>query len=517
MADNETPAEAAVASVADDSEELECAGPGTWDPSQHELNIDGSINKDVAPEVQSHFELEIDPEEHAAYLKYRGDVDKEAVLALVTLAEGVSGEIVQLFKSIDKDGSGELTQDDFQILLEDQAESVAETWAILASKFDANCDGEVSLDEFRVGFKQYGIDNVLDTPINFEAPYDWTLKDWAREIARVTNSAVRKECQVLRGWFESYAGSVSELRSVASRAERREDRVLFAIYMDNSAELQIHRLFDTLDSDKNGTLEAADFAVMSKNAGTDQLWSQFKENFDKNGDEQISFDEFKRNIADTVGSKIPVGSIPRKDWTWRQVISQLTLWANSQVKEQCREIFMYSLCGEYSSVPVGDDEVDGDEVAAVHKKNIESFGCGAELGEAAFPGGEPDATYHLPTPALADHFKSFDQLVADAAGPATPLSMGGVAPNSFSAGAEAAAAIAPATPQMNPNDIIAVLQDEVTRLQSVVEHLHSELTHRPPMTVAFGTSQANMITVQLPQMPQAFPPGIAPYPTGRPQ
>jgi Ca2+-binding EF-hand superfamily protein len=74
-----------------------------------------------------------------------------------------------------------------------------------------------------------------------------------------------------------------------------------------------------LDTDGNGTLEASDFAVMSKNAGTADLWNELKENFDENGDEQISFDEFKRHIANTVAAKIPLGSIPRKDWTWRQV------------------------------------------------------------------------------------------------------------------------------------------------------------------------------------------------------
>ena len=76
-----------------------------------------------------------------------------------------------------------------------------------------------------------------------------------------------------------------------------------------------------LDTDGNGTLEASDFAVMAKNAGTADLWNQLKENFDENGDEQISLDEFKRHIADTVCVKIPLGSIPRKDWSWRQVCS----------------------------------------------------------------------------------------------------------------------------------------------------------------------------------------------------
>ena len=57
------------------------------------------------------------------------------------------------------------------------------------------------------------------------------------------------------------------MRSIASRAERNEDRVLLAVYMDAESERQIHRLFDMLDSDGNGTLEAQDFAVMSKNPG----------------------------------------------------------------------------------------------------------------------------------------------------------------------------------------------------------------------------------------------------------
>jgi Ca2+-binding EF-hand superfamily protein len=57
--------------------------------------------------------------------------------------------------------------------------------------------------------------------------------------------------------------------------------------MDSEAERQIHRLFGMLDTDGNGTLEAVDFAVMSKNPGTAKLWNQLKENFDANGDESV--------------------------------------------------------------------------------------------------------------------------------------------------------------------------------------------------------------------------------------
>ena len=93
--------------------------------------------------------------------------------------------------------------------------------------------------EFRVGFKGYGIESVIDSSINFEAPFDWTVQNWSDEIARVMNFSVKRECAVLRGWFSQFDGSSGELRTVASRAERNEDRLLLAIYMDAESEKQV--------------------------------------------------------------------------------------------------------------------------------------------------------------------------------------------------------------------------------------------------------------------------------------
>lgn len=80
---------------------------------------------------------------------------------------------------------------------------------------------------------------MLDSVINFEAPFDWTVEDWSGEIARIFNASVKRECQVLRGWFSQFDGSRSEMKSMATRAERNEDRVLLAIYMDPIAETQV--------------------------------------------------------------------------------------------------------------------------------------------------------------------------------------------------------------------------------------------------------------------------------------
>ena len=97
--------------------------------------------------------------------------------------------------------------------------------------------------EFREGFKSYGIEAVLDSCINFEAPFYWTISDWSREIARVFNASVKRECQVLRGWFAQFDGSRSELRTVASRVERLQDQILLGIYMDPASETQVRGVY----------------------------------------------------------------------------------------------------------------------------------------------------------------------------------------------------------------------------------------------------------------------------------
>lgn len=178
-----------------------------------------------------------------------------------------------------------------------------------------------------------------------------------------------------------------------------------------------------------------------------------------------------------------------------QVIARLTEWASRMVKEQCREILMYSVCGEYSSIPVGDEEIDGGSVSANFKQVLSEFGCGAALGEPAFPGGEPAGSTSRGTAALSTSFGgSFDDMVAAAA---TPAAIGG-APRALGGLDGPIGAVDQQVPPLDPFEVIRILEAELARQQHVIEDMQSELMNRPPMTVAFGTSAANMITVQLP-------------------
>ena len=71
--------------------------------------------------------------------------------------------IVQLFKSIDTDGSGELTIEDFEkVMVDEDPEEVAEKWGKLAKHFDEDSDGVVTIDEFRLGFKVQWLGHQLD-------------------------------------------------------------------------------------------------------------------------------------------------------------------------------------------------------------------------------------------------------------------------------------------------------------------------------------------------------------------
>lgn len=185
--------------------------------------------------------------------------------------------------------------------------------------------------------------------------------------------------------------------------------------------------------------------------------------------------------------------------TFVQVIARLTEWGNRMVKEQCREILMYSVCGEYSNVPIGDEEIDGGAVSANFKKILADFGCGAQLGEPAFPGGEPAPTRAIASLAAA-FGDTFDAMVAAAA---TPAAIGGRVRSTDPFGGpegavEGGGAANPPGP-LNPFDVIQILETEVARQQRIIEDLQHEAMNRPPLTIAFGTSASNMISLQVPQ------------------
>lgn len=382
--------------------DVEETDPTTWDKAGFATLADGSRNpaEPLGPQAgQHHYQLTVNPYEGTADLKKRDELDAEAVIAAVELELGTSGVIVQLFKTIDTDGSGELTIEDFEKVMGDEdQEEAAEKWDKLAKHFDEDSDGIVTLDEFRLGFKGFGIEAKLDTEIGFEAPYTWTVKQWIAELQSVLNRSVVDQCKAIGGWFSQFDGKMAEVRSAATQAEKEADTMLMVIYMNQATELQIHRLFELMDQDDNGVLEAADFAIMSKNSGTSNFWAQLKANFDANGDDCITFDEFKAHIASTVCERIEVGSIPRKDWTWRQVIGRLTEWSNRMVQEQCREIFDYMAHGEYGHTTNEDVAESGISANAVN------FGCGSKLGDPAFPGGEPEPQYNNAGGQLIDAF-----------------------------------------------------------------------------------------------------------------
>lgn len=357
-----------------EEEPEEPSDPATWKAEEGPAPLTG----------QHHYQLVVNPYEATADLVKREELDAEAVIAPIRLEAGTSGVIVQLFKTIDVDRSGDITIEDFQKAMgEDGKDDVDAQWKKLAKYFDDDSDGIVTMSEFRLGFKGYGIEAKLDSKIGFEAPYTWTAGQWASELQSVLNRSVVDQCKILGGWFQQFDGKMAEVRSQATPDEQNADTMLMVIYMNQATELQIHRLFDLMDKDENGVLEAADFAIMANNTGTSKLWDQLKANFDANGDECITFDEFKAHLAATVRDRISVGSIPRKDWTWRQVIGRLTEWSNRMVQEQCREIYEYISYGEYGATTSEDLAEQG--IA----KNAVNFGCGSKLGEPAFPGGEP--------------------------------------------------------------------------------------------------------------------------------
>ena len=127
---------------------------------------------------------------------------------------------------------------------------------------------------------------------------------------------------------------------------------------------------------------------------------------------------------------------------------------------------------------------------------LDEFGCdGAQLGEPAFPGGEPSATVVPAAASLSSTFGGFDDLIAAAAqGPA--VFGGPVALASTGPGVGAGAVVAP---PLDPYEVIRLLEGEVVRQSRYIAELQQREAHRPPLVVSIGTSPENMITVNIPQ------------------
>jgi len=333
--------------------------------------------------AQHHFEIEVDHDNSTASLVKHSQLEMPNAIASMTLDQATNAAIVHLFKSIDVNGDGELTQEDFDKLAGDlDSDFGAEGWAKLQEHFDVDADGRVSLDEFRFGLKGFGIKVCLESQIGFSAPYDWTVAQWCNEVSSVFSKSVSYETSLLSGWYQQFDGIKSAMRGKSTETERNTDPTLLVVYLNSDSEGQLKRLYELMDKDGNGKLEASDFAIMSKNPQTAQFWEELKVNFDQDGDDAITLEEFKLRVMDTVRTRIEVGSIPSAAWTWRQVIARLGEWCNWMVQEQCREIFSYLAYGEYGSA--NDDAQDS-----------ESFGCGSSLGAPAFPGGEPPSNNYV--------------------------------------------------------------------------------------------------------------------------
>jgi len=394
------------------------------------------------PTSDQHYEIEIDHAEGTAILSERDAVNATVAIQTMSLTSAANGGIVQLFKSIDVNGDGTLSPEDFSTLADggDDSEFNAEGWQKLSIHFDMDGDEAISMDEFRFGMKGFGMKVSLESQIKFEAPHYWTLAQWCTEIQAVFNKSVGHQSALLSGWFQQYDGKKSAMRSKSNAAERAQDPTMLVIYQSKESQTQLKKLFDFLDKDKNGTLDASDFAVMSKSPGTSSFWDELKSNFDSDGDESITFDEFVARIIDTVTERISVGSIPRKDWTWRQVIARLTEWANWMVQEQCKEIHDYFLHGEYGSE------------SAEHLEEGTGYGCGMHLGAPAFPGGEPTDTSEASQYGLTSTFGGPEDQAAEARPTAFQASDFG--PVSAPGTMAAAAPMAPEAP-VAPVDSIA--------------------------------------------------------------
>eukprot|EP00042_Codosiga_hollandica_P022572 m.84637 g.84637 ORF g.84637 m.84637 type:complete len:146 (-) comp50842_c0_seq1:117-554(-) len=103
--------------------------------------------------------------------------------------------IERLFKLIDTNSDGTLTIQDFDTPFVSAVPKQLAKWNELRLHFDANCDGEISIAEFKEGFKKLALSRPA--AMGSLPPADTSLSVWLDEIEGRVNLATKDLCEEL--------------------------------------------------------------------------------------------------------------------------------------------------------------------------------------------------------------------------------------------------------------------------------------------------------------------------------
>eukprot|EP00051_Salpingoeca_urceolata_P027700 m.482843 g.482843 ORF g.482843 m.482843 type:complete len:146 (+) comp22682_c0_seq1:137-574(+) len=129
------------------------------------------------------------------------DDDRPALIRGIFLDEDAQAQIAKLFQMIDQNSDGTLSKDDFQSFDAFQNQAGAAKWLELRAKFDDDCDGAITLDEFRTGFKKLALDKPA--MLGSLPPASTNLAAWLDEIESRINIATKELCQQVFTWLST--------------------------------------------------------------------------------------------------------------------------------------------------------------------------------------------------------------------------------------------------------------------------------------------------------------------------
>ena len=242
-----------------------------------------------------------------------GNVLRGAIRARRSVAGKNAKTIEEVFKAIDKDGSGNLDYDEFHTAMKRLGLGLTPHQLVqLVKVLDVDGDGEVSLEEFMVLVKKpiKKVTKVVSAVSAFASasasPKKVAAPKTPGEKAEMPDWAKEAKARLLKAEAEALPEESKGIKLTLSAAEKLERQttqiskiIRGAIKSNRSlggkAVKNIKGVFQAIDKDGSGDLDYDEFKVAMNRLGlglTDEQIVQCIEVLDKDGDGEVSLEEF---------------------------------------------------------------------------------------------------------------------------------------------------------------------------------------------------------------------------------
>lgn len=241
------------------------------------------------------------------------EADLTTIAAIKFSAKSTAG-LIELWGVLDKDGDGDLTPNDFHLML--GVERGNAFWAKLASFFDEDNSGSIDQDEFKEYFIKYALDEAahhLNPEEAREGPWNWIceLQRAANQSIEIAGLAIQQEITEQRRAMGQMDGT-DEPAAAAASVEGEMESVVpnseLAGLLTTEARTYCRAMFNRLVAIGGGgtTIQSSMFALHDQEGFG--KWQMLQAHFDADGDGTVDYDEFESGLIEFVmQQQLPAG------------------------------------------------------------------------------------------------------------------------------------------------------------------------------------------------------------------